>query len=113
MNLDEGMELDRILAEADDEPGLSPEIVGAVVTPTVDAGSAQGIAPRGGEGRGNADWGGLMPGALPIFLSWTILQGFALYHLIMKQSAITDCVMIFTLVRAYQCWHVCTYIMCT
>ena len=53
MNLDEDVELDRILSgaeftegyEADNEPGLSPEIVGAVVTPTVDAGSAQRMAP--------------------------------------------------------------------
>ena len=70
MNLDEDTELDHILAgvdfteggEADDEPGVSPELVGAVVTPTVDTGSAQGMAPH--EGRE-----GLMPGALPIFLS--------------------------------------------
>ena len=49
MNLNVDVELDRILVEADfteggeadDEPGLSPELVGAVVTPTVDAGSAQ------------------------------------------------------------------------
>ena len=44
------MELDCILAradfteggEADDEPGLSLELIGVVVTPTVDSGSAQG-----------------------------------------------------------------------
>ena len=56
MNLDEDMELDCILAgvdfteggEVDDEPGLSLELVGVVVTPTVDAGSAQGMASREG-----------------------------------------------------------------
>ena len=55
MNLDDDVELDFILAGADftagcevDEPGLSPELVGAVVIPTVDAGSAQGMAPHGG-----------------------------------------------------------------
>ena len=50
------MELDCILAgadftesgEADDEPGLSLELVGVVVTPTVDTGSAQGMTPREG-----------------------------------------------------------------
>ena len=34
--------------EADDEPGLSLELIGAVVTPTVDARSAQEMAPREG-----------------------------------------------------------------
>ena len=52
MNQDEDMELERILAgtdgEADDEPGLLPELVGAVNTPTVDAVSTQGMAPREG-----------------------------------------------------------------
>ena len=54
MNLDEDVELDRILAgkdfaegdEADQEPGLSPELAGVVTTPTVDAASAQGMATR-------------------------------------------------------------------
>ena len=48
------MELDRILVEADftesgeadDKPGLSPELLGAVVTPTVDTGSTQEMAPH-------------------------------------------------------------------
>ena len=56
MNLDEDVELDRILVGADftegggadKEPGLSLELVGAVETHTVDAGSAQGMAPREG-----------------------------------------------------------------
>ena len=34
--------------EADDEPGLSPELVGAVVTPTVDASSTQEMVLREG-----------------------------------------------------------------
>ena len=50
MNLDE--KLDCILArvdfteggEANDEPALSPELVGAVMTPTVDASSTQEMA---------------------------------------------------------------------
>ena len=54
MNFDEDMELDRILVEAnfteggevDNEPGLLPKLVGAVVTPTVDAGSTQEMAPH-------------------------------------------------------------------
>ena len=45
LQLDKDVELDQILAgadftedgEADQEPGLSPEIVGAVATPTVGA----------------------------------------------------------------------------
>ena len=52
MNLDKDVELDRTLAgadftvdgEADDEPGLSLELVGAVVTPIVDALSTQEMA---------------------------------------------------------------------
>ena len=52
MNLVEDKELDRILTgadftegdEADDELGLSPELVGAVVTPRVDASSTQVMA---------------------------------------------------------------------
>ena len=56
MNPDKDAELDCILAranfteggEVDDEPGLSPELVGAVTTPTVDAVRAQGMAPREG-----------------------------------------------------------------
>ena len=52
MNLEEEAELDRILAgadcvtsgEADEEPGPSPELLGAVETPTVDAVSTQGMA---------------------------------------------------------------------
>ena len=56
MNPDEDTELDRILAgadyidggQADEEPGPSPELLGAVKTPTVDAVNAQGIAPRDG-----------------------------------------------------------------
>ena len=58
MNLDEDAELDRILAGADftedgaanDESGISPELVGAVPTPTHDASSTQEMAFR--EGRG-------------------------------------------------------------
>ena len=55
MNPNEDEELDRILAgadfiETDDEPRLSPELVGAVVTPTADASSTQEMALR--EGRG-------------------------------------------------------------
>ena len=56
MNLDEDMELYHILArldftesgEADHKPGLLLELVGVVVTPTVDAGSAQGMASHEG-----------------------------------------------------------------
>ena len=56
MNVDVDVELDRILGgadfteggEADQEPGLSPELVAAVATHTVDAVSAQGIATRQG-----------------------------------------------------------------
>ena len=76
MNLDEDVELDRILAgtdfteggEANDEPGLSLELelVGVVVTPTVDA-----------------------VGVLPTFLSWTILQGLAIHHLQWNKTPIT------------------------
>ena len=54
MNLEEDGELDRILAGADftedgaanDEPGLSPELVRVVVTPTLDAVSTQEMALR-------------------------------------------------------------------
>ena len=57
MNPNEDKELDRILAgadftETDDEPRLSPELVGAVVTPTADVSSTQEMAlpeRRGGE----------------------------------------------------------------
>ena len=56
MNLEEDVELDRILAganftedgTADDKPGLSPELVGAVITPTPDAVSTQEMALREG-----------------------------------------------------------------
>ena len=56
MNLDEDSELDRILAGADftpdgmanNEPGISPELVGAVTTPTLDAYSTQEMALRAG-----------------------------------------------------------------
>ena len=54
MNPNEDEELDRILAEADftetdDEPSLSPELVGAVATPTADALSTKEMSL--GEGR--------------------------------------------------------------
>ena len=56
MNLDEDAELDRILAGADftedgaanDESGISPELVGAVPTPTHDAQCTQEMALRKG-----------------------------------------------------------------
>ena len=55
MNPNQDEELDSILAGAaftdtDDEPRLSPELVGAVVTFTADASSTQEMALR--EGRG-------------------------------------------------------------
>ena len=51
MNSNEDEELDRILngadlTETDDEPRLSPELVGAIVTPTADALSTQEMALR-------------------------------------------------------------------
>ena len=64
MNLNEDEELDRIVAgagfpedgTANDESGLSPELVGAVITPTLDASSTQEMALR--EGRvGNTQLG--------------------------------------------------------
>ena len=56
MNLDEDKNLDHILTRADfnegcemdDEQRLSPKLVGAVVTPTVDSSSTQVMAPREG-----------------------------------------------------------------
>ena len=56
MNLDEDADLDRILAGADctedgagnNESGISPELVGAVPTPTHDASSTQEMALREG-----------------------------------------------------------------
>ena len=73
MNLDEDVELDRILAgadfteggEANQEPGLSPELVGAVATPTVDAVIAQGMAPREGRQGVMQTGGGLCQGPFP------------------------------------------------
>ena len=54
MNPNEKVELDRILAkadfteggEADEKPGLLPELVEAVATPTVDVVSIQEMAPH-------------------------------------------------------------------
>ena len=56
MTLNEDEELDRILAgadftETDNEPRLSPELVGAVVTPTDDAINTQEMARREGRVR--------------------------------------------------------------
>ena len=62
MNPDKDTELNRILVGAesadyieggkvDEEPGPSPELVGAVVTPTVDAVSAQRMASHKGRKR--------------------------------------------------------------
>ena len=56
MNPDKDAELNRILAgpyyieggEADEETGPSPELLGAVKTPTVDTVSTQGMALREG-----------------------------------------------------------------
>ena len=68
MNLDEDVELDRILAgadfteggEADQEPGLSPELIGAVATPTVDG-------TREGRQRVTQTGEGLCQGPSPFF----------------------------------------------
>ena len=78
MNLDEDVELDRILAradfteegEADDEQGLSQELVGAVMTPSVHASNTQEMAFRDGRvGVTQTGRRGLMPTSLPISFS--------------------------------------------
>ena len=59
MNLEEEVEFDCILAranyieggEADEERGSSPELPGAVDSPTLDAVSAQGMTPHKGSER--------------------------------------------------------------
>ena len=87
MNLDEDVELDRILAgadfteggEADQEPGLSPELVGAVATPTVDTVSAQGMAPHKGREGVTQTGEGLCQGPFPSF-SQPIIIIFALFN---------------------------------
>ena len=76
-------ELDHILAgadyteydEASEQPGPSPELTGAVTTPTMDAVSAEGMAPlewRKGVTEGKAGRRWLLPGAFSFSLTMTL-----------------------------------------
>ena len=73
MNLDDNVELDRILAgaefteggESDQESAFSPELVGSFATPTVDAVIAQGTAPREGRQGVTQTGEGLLQGPFP------------------------------------------------
>ena len=75
MNLDEDVDLDWILVgadfteggEADQKPGLSPEFVGAITTPTVDAVNTQGMAPPEGREGVTQTGEGLYQGPFPSF----------------------------------------------